>query len=95
MRRTYKCGDEEQLVKMVDDKRNGSMWVEELSDAARPLGGFTHVCNECDSCRIGIHHSELLGKVLPYISHSLSRMWCVQGHRHRSFANCCQGARVH
>lgn len=50
------------------------MWVEELSDAACPLGGFTHVCNECDSCRIGIHHSELLGKVLPYISHSLCRI---------------------
>lgn len=46
------------------------MWVEELSDAASPLGGFTRVCNECDSCRIGIHHSDLFGKVLPFISHS-------------------------
>ncbi len=34
------------------------MWVEELSDAACPLGGFTRVCNKCDSCRIGIHHSD-------------------------------------
>lgn len=35
------------------------MWVEELSDAAWPLGGFTRACNKCYSCRVGIHHSGL------------------------------------
>lgn len=48
-RRTHKCEDEEQLVKMVDDKQK-------QRDAACPLGGFTSVCKH-GSCCIGIHHS--------------------------------------
>lgn len=61
------------------------MWVEELSDAAWPLGGFTRACNKCYSCRIGIHHSDLFGihhsdlfgKVLP---HGLCRMYSTRAH---------------
>lgn len=52
---------------MVDDKQKAP-WVEELSDAACPLGGFTHICNECSSCRIEFIIQTFFGKVLPSIS---------------------------
>lgn len=63
------------------------MWVEELSDAVCPLGGFTRVCNECDSCRIDIHHSDFFWHVfffLPSRSHSVCAGCGLQGHRHKS-----------
>lgn len=40
-----------------------------------PLGWlYPHFRNECSSCRIGIHHSDLFGKAFTYISHGLCRI---------------------
>lgn len=61
------------------------MWVEELSDTACPLGGFAHICNECGSRRIGIHHSDLFGRGFHLHQSQFCAGCRTHGLRHRSF----------
>lgn len=94
-RRTNKCGDEEQLVKMVDDKQRAPCRGEELSDAVFPLGGFTRACIGCVSCPVDIHHSDLFWQGLTSQKSQVVQDVLCKGAATRASENCCRNAKVH
>lgn len=93
-RRTYKCEDKEQLVKMVDDKHNAPCgWRHKVKLPAHWVALLVFATNVTHVALTFIIQTFLVWFYL-YIVPVCSGCG-LQGHHYKSFSDCCQNAKVH